>query len=72
MKSSRLLSVAASFCAVLLTFTISNIAFADQPVVTAVPGDANNPTIRHSAISGRAVTLKGAVDAASDGHYTSD
>jgi uncharacterized repeat protein (TIGR01451 family) len=67
MKSSRLLSVAASFCAVLLTLTISNAAFADEPIVLSVPGDANNPTIFHAVISGRPVTLKGAVDAASVG-----
>jgi len=67
MKSSRLLSVAASFCAVLLTFTISNTAFADEPIALAVPGDANNPTIFHAVISGRPVTLKGTVDAASVG-----
>ena len=67
MKSSRLQSLAASFCAVLLTLTISNITIAAEPVVTTVPGDANNPTIFHAVISGRPVTLKGAVDAASIG-----
>ena len=64
MKSSRLLSVAASFCAVLLTLIISNNAFADAPVVSTVPGDANNPTVKHQAISGHPITLKGAVDEA--------
>jgi hypothetical protein len=67
MKLSRLLSAAACSCAFLLTLTLSNIALADQPVVMTVPGDANNPTIRHPIIAGRSVTLKGAVDAASVG-----
>lgn len=67
MNSSRLLSLAAFYCAVTLTLFLGNSAFADQPVVTTVPGDANNPTIRHPVIAGRPATLKGAVDAASIG-----
>jgi len=64
MNSSRLLSVAAGICATLL-LSFTQLAFAQQPVVTTVPGDANNPTIRHPMIIGRPITLKGAVDAAS-------
>ena len=66
MKSSRLLSAAAGICATFLMF-VANVALADQPVVTAVPGDANNPTVQHPMIIGRPITLKGAVDFASIG-----
>lgn len=63
---TRLIRVALS-CGVLVVAVFCSSAFADQPVVTAVPGDANNPTIRHPVVPGRPVTLKGAVDAASIG-----
>ncbi len=67
MKLGRVLSVVASSCAFLLLITVSNSAVADQPVVTTVPGDANNPLIPHPVIAGRPVTLKGAVDEPSIG-----
>jgi opacity protein-like surface antigen len=69
MKSSRLVSAVAGLGAAILAFSILNVASAQQqpPIVSAVPGDANNPTVRHQVISGRPVTLKGAVDADSTG-----
>lgn len=67
MKSTRLVTAAAGFCAALLTVIFSAPVLADQPVVMTVPGDANNPTVRHQVIAGRPVSLKGAVDAASIG-----
>ncbi len=66
MKLLRLPVIANIFAACLI-LAASASAIAAEPVVTTVPGDANNPTIRHPIISGRAVTLKGAVDAASVG-----
>ena len=66
MKSFRS-NVAAVLCASLISLMFASVASADQPVVSAVPGDANNPTIRHPSIAGRPITLKGAVDLASVG-----
>ncbi|NOX68287.1 MAG: outer membrane beta-barrel protein [Gammaproteobacteria bacterium] len=66
MKLSRPLFVAAGICAAFL-MSVANVALAAQPVVSAVPGDANNPTVQHPMIIGRPITLKGAVDAASIG-----
>jgi hypothetical protein len=56
----------AGICVTFL-LSVTQVAFADQPEVTAVPGDANNPTVRHPVIIGRPITLKGAVDEASIG-----
>ena len=66
MKSPRLFSVAAGISAAFLLI-VANVAVADEPIVSAVPGDANNPTVQHPLIIGRPITLKGAVDAASIG-----
>ena len=67
MMLSRLRAAITSCTILVVTLSITSSAFADAPIVTTVPGDANNPTIRHPVISGRPVTLKGAVDAASVG-----
>lgn len=67
MKSLRLPVAAAFIGAAFLSFAHAPIALADAPVVMTVPGDANNPTVRHPIISGLPVTLKGAVDADSAG-----
>jgi hypothetical protein len=58
---SRLFSVVATSCVAILTLSLSSTALADPPVVLTVPGDANNPTIRHPVIAGQSVTLKGAL-----------
>ncbi len=67
MMLSRLLTAVTSCSILLVALGIANSSLAAQPVVTTVPGDANNPTIQHPMIIGRPITLKGAVDAASVG-----
>jgi len=67
MMLSRLLAAITSCSILVVTLGITNSAYADAPIVNAVPGDANNPTIQHPMIIGRPITLKGAVDAASEG-----
>ena len=67
MMLSRLFAAITSCSILVITLGITSSAYADAPIVTTVPGDANNPTIRHPVIAGRPVTLKGAVDAASVG-----
>jgi opacity protein-like surface antigen len=62
MKISRLLSAISGCSLVLVILGITSTALADAPIVTTVPGDANNPTIQHPMIIGRPITLKGAVD----------
>ena len=51
----------------LLTALTATVVYAAPPVVSTVPVDPNNPLTPHDIISGKATTLKGAVDEASIG-----